>query len=246
MAKSSKIGKIIIRGGYKVTRNLGYLAFIKEFRLLEQRSASDGDIILTGLHPDFELTDAAEAPRYDLTLWDNGAYEVTRAKYPVPSTPYFDTEDESPVLRFELLPHYPPAGVSYYPHYAHKTDSGFDLVAAIPDTVVLPSHKSMIVPTGLRFQIPVGYEIQVRPRSGLAAKYGITVLNTPGTIDRGYTGEVKVILFNASDKDYAIRTGDRIAQAVLAPVTQARMLRVDSVESADGRGENGFGSTGKN
>jgi len=109
--------------------------------------------------------------------------------------------------------------------------------------VTVPARGRVLVPTGLVINLPPLYEAQVRPRSGLALKNGITVLNTPGTIDSGYRGEIGVILMNHSDTDFAVNTGDRIAQLVIAPVTQPTIVEADEVDVTD-RGEGGFGSTG--
>ena len=120
-----------------------------------------------------------------------------------------------------------------------------DLRAAVPDDapmVLKPGARDM-VPTGLAFAVPAGFEAQVRPRSGLAAKAGITCLNTPGTIDSDYRGEVKVILINLGPEDFTIRRGDRIAQLVIAPVVQAEWEEVDDLDETS-RGAGGFGSTG--
>jgi dUTP pyrophosphatase len=120
-----------------------------------------------------------------------------------------------------------------------------DLRAAVPEDepLILRPGSRFMVPTGLAFALPEGYEAQVRPRSGLAAKHGVTCLNTPGTIDADYRGEVKVILVNLGEEDFTIRRGDRIAQLVIAPVVQARWAEVAELgETA--RGANGFGSTG--
>lgn len=130
------------------------------------------------------------------------------------------------------------------PEYVHASDSGFDLRAAIPySSLVLEAGAICAVPVGLKVQVPVGYELQVRPRSGLAFKHGVTVLNAPGTVDAGYRGEVQVILHNASKRDFTVERGDRIAQAVLAPVSHAAFHFVDSLDDSE-RGEAGFGSTG--
>ncbi len=133
------------------------------------------------------------------------------------------------------------------PEYVYDGDSGFDLRANCGESITLNPLERFIVPTGLYFKIPVGYELQVRPRSGLAAKQGLTVLNTPGTVDQGYTGEVKIILVNLSNETTKIIQGDRIAQAVLCPVLtklSATLEPVDSLVDTD-RGDGGFGSTGK-
>jgi dUTP pyrophosphatase len=130
------------------------------------------------------------------------------------------------------------------PEYAYGTDSGFDLRSNIKVTLG-PLERTMI-PTGLYFDIPEGYEIQVRPKSGLAIKKGLSMVNTPGTIDQGYTGEVNVILVNLSNETHTIEVGDKVGQAVLCPVMSGKFVdlqRVLNVEEKD-RGNNGFGSTG--
>lgn len=131
------------------------------------------------------------------------------------------------------------------PHYATEGASGFDLRANTD--MVIPTGTHSVVPTGLFFHIPVGFEIQVRPRSGLAAKYGVTVLNSPGTIDADYRGELKVILINHGKKDFEITKGDRIAQGVCNPVTAKAQINLQLMTIIDGdteRGSDGFGSTG--
>jgi len=127
------------------------------------------------------------------------------------------------------------------PHYAHDGDAGMDVYSML-DLALKPGHRSAI-PTGLSFEIPKGYEIQVRPKSGMAIKSGITVLNTPGTVDSGYRGEVKVILINHSSQDYEIKKGEKIAQIVLAKYETAQIVEVEDL-SETGRGDGGFGSTG--
>jgi dUTP pyrophosphatase len=127
------------------------------------------------------------------------------------------------------------------PAYASAGAAGMDICAA--ESINLRIGKRAAVATGFAFAIPKGYEVQVRPRSGLALKNGITCLNTPGTIDSDYRGEIKVILANLGDEDFPIKTGDRIAQIVVAPVTQAAMIEVDSLDETE-RGAGGFGSTG--
>ena len=127
------------------------------------------------------------------------------------------------------------------PAYAHQGDAGMD-VRSVADLVIAPGKRTL-VPTGLVMLLPPGYEAQVRPRSGLALKHGVTVLNTPGTIDSGYRGEVGVILANFGDSDFAVGKGDKIAQIVIAPVTQPDIVESDTVDSTD-RGAGGFGSTG--
>jgi dUTP pyrophosphatase len=127
------------------------------------------------------------------------------------------------------------------PDYATKGAAGMDICAA--ESLVLRAGKRHAVATGFAFAIPHGYEVQVRPRSGLALKNGITCLNTPGTIDSDYRGEVKVILANLGDDDFQITKGDRIAQIVVAPVQHATMVEVEEIDETL-RGAGGFGSTG--
>ena len=131
---------------------------------------------------------------------------------------------------------------------AYETDqaAGMDLRAAVPDDepLVLRPGSRFPVPTGLAFALPRGFEGQVRPRSGLAFKHGVTCLNTPGTIDADYRGEVKVILVNHGAEDFVIRRGERIGQLVVAPVVQARWDEVESLDETK-RGAGGFGSTGR-
>ena len=119
-----------------------------------------------------------------------------------------------------------------------------DLCASIGNKTVLAPGDRTLIPTGLRVEIPNGYEAQVRPRSGLAIKHGVTVLNTPGTIDSDYRGEIKVILANFSKKDYIIRRGERIAQLVIAPVVKIGWIEVEEVNETM-RGDGGFGHTGQ-
>ena len=131
------------------------------------------------------------------------------------------------------------------PAYETEGAAGMDLRAAVPEEepVVLRPGSRTMVPTGYSFAVPQGFEAQVRPRSGLAAKAGITCLNTPGTIDSDYRGEVKVILVNLGEEDFTIRRGDRIAQLVIAPVARAVWAEVQSLDDTS-RGVGGFGSTG--
>ena len=129
------------------------------------------------------------------------------------------------------------------PAYETAQSAGMDLAAAIDASMTLAPGKRAMVPTGLAIALPAGYEAQVRPRSGLAAKNGVTLLNTPGTIDADYRGEVKVILVNLGEDSFEIERGMRIAQMVIAPVTQASFTGVDSLSETE-RGSGGFGSTG--
>lgn len=130
------------------------------------------------------------------------------------------------------------------PKYQSKGASGMDIRAQLDQPLVLKRGEKTMIPTGLSFEIPEGFEIQVRPRSGLAAKNGLTVLNTPGTVDADYRGEVKVILINLGAEDFTIQDQDRIAQFVVCPVVQAELVQIDDLSVTD-RGAGGFGSTGK-
>lgn len=130
------------------------------------------------------------------------------------------------------------------PVYKTAGAAGSDVCACITEPVVIHSMQSALIPTGLFFEIPEGYEIQVRPRSGLAFKNSITVLNTPGTIDSDYRGELKVLLMNFGKEDFTVQNKDRIAQIVVAPVTRGLFSCVKKISSTE-RGEGGFGSTGK-
>jgi dUTP pyrophosphatase len=129
------------------------------------------------------------------------------------------------------------------PHYQTEHAAGVDLYAAVDGSLTIEAGRWKLVPTGIAVAIPEGYEGQVRPRSGLALKHGIGMLNAPGTIDADYRGEIGVILFNFSDASFRIRRGDRIAQLVLAKVEKAQFVKVD-VLSGTGRGAGGFGHTG--
>jgi len=131
------------------------------------------------------------------------------------------------------------------PQYATADSAGLDLLAAVDSDRTLDPGKRMLVPTGLAIALPPGYEAQVRPRSGLALKNGITVLNSPGTVDADYRGEVGVILANLGEEPFVITRGMRIAQMVVAPVTQLRWSEADELPDT-ARGAGGFGSTGTN
>ena len=132
------------------------------------------------------------------------------------------------------------------PAYQTSEAAGLDLMAAVPDSepLTLAPSQYALVPTGLAIALPPGYEAQVRPRSGLAAKHGVTVLNSPGTIDADYRGEIKVILINHGAAPFVIKRGERIAQMVIAPVVQAALVPVATLSATD-RGAGGFGSTGR-
>ncbi|MBO9461434.1 dUTP diphosphatase [Labrenzia sp. R5_0] len=130
------------------------------------------------------------------------------------------------------------------PAYQSVLAAGLDLLAAVDGKITLAPGARALVPTGLAMALPAGFEAQVRPRSGLAAKHGVTVLNTPGTIDADYRGEVKVILINLGDDPFEISRGDRIAQMVIAPVLQADIVEVEVLSETE-RGSGGFGSTGR-
>ena len=132
------------------------------------------------------------------------------------------------------------------PAYHSSQAAGLDLVAAVPEQtpLVLAAGQYAMVPTGLIIALPDGFEAQVRPRSGLAARHGVTVLNSPGTVDADYRGEISVLLINLGTAPFTIRRGERIAQMVVAPVTRVELARAESL-SATTRGSGGFGSTGR-
>ncbi len=129
------------------------------------------------------------------------------------------------------------------PRYMTELAAGMDICALLEKPLVLSPGERCLVPTGLAFAIPEGFEIQVRPRSGLAVNHGITLVNAPGTIDADYRGEVRIILINLGQKDFVIQSGDRIAQLIVAPVCQAALHEVENL-SATTRGSGGFGHTG--
>ena len=143
-------------------------------------------------------------------------------------------------IRIQRLPH---AESLPLPAYVTDGAAGADLCAAVGSEVVLEPGERTAVPTGLVLEIPEGYEGQVRPRSGLAIKAGLTIINAPGTIDSDYRGELKVLLVNLGSESVSIGRGDRIAQLLIAPVTRASFVESDDVSASD-RGEGGFGSTG--
>lgn len=129
------------------------------------------------------------------------------------------------------------------PSYQTEHSSGFDLVAAVDQDLILAPGKRVLVPTGLSFAIPNGHEAQIRPRSGLALKHGVTLLNTPGTIDSDYRGEVKIIMINLGDEAFVIQRGMRIAQCVIAQTVKAALIPADNLDQTR-RGSGGFGHTG--
>ena len=130
------------------------------------------------------------------------------------------------------------------PAYETSFSAGMDLRASINDAVLLKPLQRALIPTGLFIELPAGFEAQIRPRSGLAFKHGITLLNSPGTIDSDYRGEIKVILFNFSEEDFIIKRGDRIAQMIVAKVYRADLIITDELNESK-RGDGGFGHTGK-
>lgn len=129
------------------------------------------------------------------------------------------------------------------PGYESASAAGMDIRAALEEPMILKPGERTLIPTGLQMSIPEGYEAQIRPRSGLAIRNGITMLNSPGTIDSDYRGEVKVIAINHGQEDFVVNHGDRIAQMVIAPVTQFPVEETDDLDETE-RGEGGFGSTG--
>jgi len=150
---------------------------------------------------------------------------------------------KSVVIQFVALPHFDGLAL---PSYETAHAAGMDLRAAVPENepLTLAPGARVLAPTGITMALPEGYEAQIRPRSGLATKHGITCLNTPGTIDADYRGEVKVILINLGQEPFVIKRGERIAQMVIAPVTRAELVPVDLLSTTD-RGSGGFGSTGR-
>lgn len=129
------------------------------------------------------------------------------------------------------------------PRYETFEAAGMDLMAAVDEEILLAPLQRSMIPTGLSIALPAGYEAQIRPRSGLAAKHGITVLNSPGTIDADYRGEIKVILINLGQESFTVTAGMRIAQMVIAPVVQGQWKKTDTLPDSS-RGSGGFGSTG--
>jgi dUTP pyrophosphatase len=130
------------------------------------------------------------------------------------------------------------------PTYKTSGSSGMDLVAYIKNKITINPGKTVMIPTGIAVAIPKNYEIQIRPRSGLAAKKGISVLNTPGTVDSDYRGEIIIILINLSKKSFVVKSGDRVAQMILCPVAKGKLQEVKNLPKTV-RGKGGFGSTGK-
>lgn len=150
------------------------------------------------------------------------------------------SDTTKPACKIKKLPH---GSDLPLPSYESEAAAGMDLRAAVKDPVTLLPGERILVPTGFQMGIPIGYEAQIRPRSGLAYKHGITMLNSPGTIDSDYRGEVKVLAINHGDQPFDISHGDRIAQMVIAPVSQAEVVEVQSLDETE-RNEGGFGSTG--
>jgi dUTP pyrophosphatase len=146
-------------------------------------------------------------------------------------------------LRYIVLPH--GEGLPA-PSYRSEHAAGLDLSAALgqDETITLAPREQVLVPTGIAIELPIGFEAQVRPRSGLAHRHGVTVLNSPGTIDADYRGEIQVLLINLGHKPFLIARGDRVAQLVIAPVLMVTLERADLLATT-GRGVGGFGSTGK-
>lgn len=131
------------------------------------------------------------------------------------------------------------------PAYETQGSSGFDLRAALSDPITLEPGKRVLIPIGIKIALPDGYEAQIRPRSGLAYRHGITMLNSPGTIDSDYRGEIKVLAINHGEESFTIKHGDRIAQMIIAPILQIEIQRVYELPKTK-RGDGGFGSTGMN
>ena len=147
---------------------------------------------------------------------------------------------EAVLLKVKRLPHFQGA----LPEYKSEGASGFDIKACLSSPLILQPHQRSLVPTGLSFEIPEGFELQARPRSGLALKKGVTLLNSPGTIDSDYRGEIKIIIINTGDESVQITNQDRIAQLVLCPVYPVRFQLSENLSETK-RGQGGFGSTGQ-
>ena len=143
-------------------------------------------------------------------------------------------------ILFKQLPH---AKKLPLPSYESASAAGMDIRAALKEPIILKPGERTLIPTGLQMSLPIGFEAQIRPRSGLAIRNGITMLNSPGTIDADYRGEIKVIAINHSKEEFIVNSGDRIAQMVIAPVVQFSIKIVNELDETD-RGEGGFGSTG--
>ena len=143
-------------------------------------------------------------------------------------------------IQFTKLPH---AGDLPLPSYESEYAAGMDIRAALEDPITLQPGARKLIPSGLKMAMPQGYEAQIRPRSGLAYRNGVTMLNTPGTIDADYRGELKMLAVNLGDESFTIKHGDRIAQMVIAPVIQAKINEVKQLSETE-RGDGGFGSTG--
>ncbi len=143
-------------------------------------------------------------------------------------------------VKIKRLPH---AKDLPLPYYATEQASGFDLMAAVEEPVIIKPMERKAIPTGIAIELPEGFEAQIRPRSGLALKYGITLLNSPGTVDADYRGEIKVVLINLGQEEFVVRRGDRIAQMVICPVVRVMLEEAQELTPTE-RGPNGFGSTG--
>jgi len=148
---------------------------------------------------------------------------------------------QQPILTIEILPGNEDLGL---PSYATEGSAGLDLKAALKESLTIQPGQRDIIPTGLKMAIPQGFEGCVRPRSGLAMKQGITLTNSPGTIDSDYRGEVKVLIINLGQEPVTLNRGDRIAQLLISPVVQARVVKVERVDETQ-RGVGGFGHTGR-
>ena len=144
-------------------------------------------------------------------------------------------------VKITLLKH----GPKVLPEYATKGSAGLDVMAAIHEPISIGPGERILVPSGFNLEIPVEYEVQIRPRSGLAIKHGITVLNSPGTIDSDYRGEIGIILINHSKNKFIVNPKDRIAQMVICKVTKMNLVKVSLLNNTE-RGSGGFGSTGNN
>lgn len=170
-----------------------------------------------------------------------GAFESFLKESPLKNASFVNRKSEAKVsMQVKKWPHFK----GELPKYQTSGSSGLDVRAQLNETMVIPPGARALVPTGMSLAVPEGFEIQARPRSGLAIREGLSLVNTPGTIDSDFRGEVKIILINLGDKDIEIKDQDRIAQLCVCPIIQAQVVEVDDLDSTD-RGAGGFGSTGR-
>lgn len=149
----------------------------------------------------------------------------------------------TPVVKVAVTRVRPATDLLPLPRYVTAGAAGMDLLADVTEPLEIPPARRLLIPTGIAIELPTGFEAQVRPRSGLALRHGVTLLNSPGTIDSDYRGEIQVLMINLGDQPYTVRRGDRIAQMIVAPVVRAELREVDALAESR-RGAGGFGHTG--